>query len=103
MSMRQPFEKKMLMFVDRSLPLNDISDTSAFDELVLQPLRNSWKSVADISIKTARTNTPFDEIDIIPDADMILIAAFGKPDSKDILLLIVYPYIFLEPMIGLLG
>ncbi len=95
-------KRQILIATTMESPLRNIKTMENVDELVLEPLRNGWKNLANIHLKCVDIQNDPEKAKIVPDNDMIItVEIFDKndPGSK---LIIVYPYITIEPIIYLL-
>jgi flagellar motor switch/type III secretory pathway protein FliN len=95
--------RKMLIVYPQSSPFSKIKDEASINEMILSPLRNSWKSITGINFKLNKRTSEFNEIKIVSLKDMILMLDIGEENNPGSRFTIVYPYITLEPIIGLLS
>jgi flagellar motor switch/type III secretory pathway protein FliN len=71
-------------------------------EALLACLRGGWKNLVDLNLKPVPADDPFAREPWIPAHDMVILVSFDAPDGKPALV-IVYPYLTLEPLMGVLG
>ena len=69
---------------------------------LLSCLRGGWKNLVDLNLRPVPSDDPFAVKPWIPPGDMVIIVAFGGADGKA-QMAIVYPYLTLEPLMGVLG
>ncbi len=94
--------RKMLIVYHQSSPFSKIKDEHSINEMILSPLRNSWKSITSITFKLNKRTSEFDEMKIVSLKDMILMLDIGEENNPESRFTIIYPYITLEPIIHLL-
>jgi flagellar motor switch protein FliM len=100
---KQYYARKMLIAYYRSGAFSKIQDENSINEMILSPLRNSWKGITGINFKLNKRTSEFNEIKIVPSKDMILTVDIGEENNPDSMFTIIYPYITLEPIIGLIS
>jgi flagellar motor switch/type III secretory pathway protein FliN len=71
-------------------------------ETLLSCLRGGWKNLVDLNLRPIPADDPFAEKPWIPPQDMVIIVAFNGGDGKAAMV-IVYPFLTLEPLLGILG
>jgi hypothetical protein len=71
-------------------------------EALLSCLRGGWKNLVDLNLRPMPTDDPFAREPWIPAQDMVIIVSFNGADGKPAMV-IVYPYLTLEPLMGVLG
>ncbi len=69
---------------------------------LLACLRGGWKNLVDLNLKPVPADDPFAREPWIPARDMVILVSFEASDGKPALV-IVYPYLTLEPLLGVLG
>ncbi len=94
--------KNLIICRKKGSIFSKISGNSSISELIAEPIRNGWKEIKDIRISEITETDDFEKIKIIPPADMILIVTVGNEMLKDEII-IIYPFIFLEFIIDMLG
>jgi len=71
-------------------------------EAVLSCLRGGWKNLVDLNLRPTPADDPFAVKPWINGNEMVIIVSFDGTDGKPALV-IVYPYLTLEPLLGVLG
>jgi len=71
-------------------------------EALLACLRGGWKNLVDLNLRPMPADDPFAEKPWIPAHDMVIIVSFNGADGTPAMVL-VYPYLTLEPLAGVLG
>jgi flagellar motor switch protein FliM len=97
------YSRKMLIVYHQSSPFSKIKDETSINEMILSPLRNSWKSITGINFKLNKKTSEFNEIKIVSPKDMILMLDIGEENNPESRFTIIYPYITLEPIKHLLS
>jgi len=69
---------------------------------ILPLLRNCWKNVGDVAFAFERATDRFKDAKILPDNDMIVAIRIGPEEEPEQGCILVYPYISLEPVMGML-
>lgn len=69
---------------------------------ILPLLRNCWKNVGDVAFDFERATDRFEDAKILPDNDMIVAIGIGPEEEPEQGCILVYPYISLEPVMGML-
>ena len=70
---------------------------------LMSALRGSWKNVADMNFQLSKSTENLEDIKVIGENEMIIMATLQDAKSKDVLLRATYPYITLEPYMGILN
>jgi flagellar motor switch/type III secretory pathway protein FliN len=82
--------------------LNDMLEGPGNRDVLLACLRGGWKSVVDMRLTGVPVDDPRSQSGAIPRNEMIIvISVSGRQGVKGMLL--VYPYLTLEPYLGILG
>jgi flagellar motor switch/type III secretory pathway protein FliN len=82
--------------------LNALLEGAGFRDALLACLRGGWKSLVDMRLTGVPVDDPRAQAGAIPRNEMIIvISVSGKQRAKGMLL--VYPYLTLEPYLGILG
>lgn len=71
-------------------------------ETLLACLRGGWKNLVDLNLRPMPAGDPFARDPWIPAQDMVITVSLNDPDGRPALV-IVYPYLTLEPLLGVLG
>ena len=71
-------------------------------EAMLSCLRGGCKNLVDLNLRQMPADDPFARKPWIPDQDMVIMVSFNGRDGKPAMV-IVYPYLTLEPLMGVLG
>ncbi len=71
-------------------------------EALLACLRGGWKNLVDLNLKPTPSDDPFAAKPWITGNEMVIIVSFNGTDGTPALV-IVYPYLTLEPLLGVLG
>ena len=69
---------------------------------MLSCLRGGWKNLVDLNLRPVPADDPFARNPWIPPRDMVIQVSFNGTDGRPALV-IVYPYLTLEPLLGVLG
>ncbi|MBN8217652.1 MAG: FliM/FliN family flagellar motor switch protein [Spirochaetes bacterium] len=92
-------ESDALLVAARStLAVASSISTEAPDRL-LAPLRNGWKNISAADFRLDRVETAASKAKIVPDNDMIISVTLEGPGGGDERMLLLYPYIMLEPFL----
>jgi flagellar motor switch protein FliM len=95
-------KRRIIIATALKSPLSNIKTMENVDELVLIPLRNGWKNLANIHLKCIDINNDPEKAKIVPNNDMIITVEISDKNDPESKLIIVYPYITIEPIINLL-
>ena len=95
---RQP----VLIYHRESTPVHAALGRDDAREALLSCLRGGWKNLVDLNLRPMPADDPFAEKPWIPPQDMVIVVAFKGADGKPSMV-IVYPYLTLEPLLGILG
>ncbi len=71
-------------------------------EALLSCLRGGWKNLVDLNLRPMPADDPFATKPWIPARDMVIWVSYNGTDGKPALV-IVYPYLTIEPLMGILG
>jgi flagellar motor switch/type III secretory pathway protein FliN len=71
-------------------------------EALLSCLRGGWKNLVDLNLRQMPVGDPFAREPRIDASEMVIIVTFNDVDGKSAMV-IVYPYLTLEPLLGVLG
>jgi flagellar motor switch/type III secretory pathway protein FliN len=95
---RQP----VLIYHREGAPVQTALGQPEGQEAVLSCLRGGWKNLVDLNLRPMPADDPFAREPWIPAQDMVIIVSFNGADGKPAMV-IVYPYLTLEPLLGVLG
>ncbi len=95
-------KRQILIATTRKSPLRNIKTIENVDELVLAPLRNGWKNITNIHLKCIAIHNNPEKAKIVPPNDMIITVEISDKNDPESKLIIVYPYITIEPIIYML-
>jgi flagellar motor switch/type III secretory pathway protein FliN len=95
---RQP----VLFYVREGTPVHTALGQGDAREALLSCLRGGWKNLVDLNLRPMPSGDPFAENPWIPAQDMVIITSFKGSDGKTAMA-IVYPFLTLEPLLGILG
>lgn len=95
---RQP----VLIYHRNGTPVSAAMGNNAAREALLACLRGGWKNLVDLNLKPTPADDPFAEKPWINGNEMVVIVSFNGTDGTPALV-IVYPYLTLEPLLGVLG
>jgi flagellar motor switch/type III secretory pathway protein FliN len=95
---RQP----VLVYVREGSQAHAALDRPDAREALLSCLRGGWKNLVDLNLRPIPADDPFAGKPWIPPRDMVIIVSFDGADGKAEMA-IVYPYLTLEPLLGVLG
>jgi flagellar motor switch/type III secretory pathway protein FliN len=95
---RQP----VLIYYRDTTPVHAALASDDSHEVLLSCLRGGWKNLVDLNLRPMPADDPFAEQPWIPARDMVIIVSFNGADGK-VAMAIVYPYLTLEPLMGVLG
>jgi flagellar motor switch/type III secretory pathway protein FliN len=95
---RQP----VLVYVREGSPAQAGLDLPDAREALLSCLRGGWKNLVDLNLRPVPADDPFAVKPWIPSRDMVIVVSFDGADGKAEMA-IVYPYLTLEPFMGVLG
>ncbi|OHD36762.1 MAG: hypothetical protein A2015_09565 [Spirochaetes bacterium GWF1_31_7] len=96
-------EKSFIICSKKTGFFNTIQSTESISELIVEPVRNAWKEIRNFNfsgVSTIKENAGCDEL--IPEHDMVITIEIGDDKSGSDLVLI-YPYIFLESVLEVMG
>ena len=79
-----------------------IKNKNGYDELLLNPLKNAWKNIVYLNLKFVSRMSDHEETKFIFNKDMICYIKIGTKDNPENDLILIYPYLTLEPIIYLL-
>ena len=79
-----------------------IKNKNGYEELILNPLKNAWKNVVYLNLKFISIMPDQEEKKFIFNKDMICYIKIGIKDNPENDLILIYPYLTLEPIIYLL-
>jgi flagellar motor switch/type III secretory pathway protein FliN len=71
-------------------------------EALLSCLRGGWKNLVDLNLRQMPAGDPFSREPRIDGTEMVVIVTFNDADGKPAMV-IVYPLLTLEPLMGVLG
>jgi flagellar motor switch/type III secretory pathway protein FliN len=95
---RQP----VLVYLREGTPVHTALAAGDARETLLSCLRGGWKNLVDLNLRPMPADDPFTEKPWIPPQDMVIVVAFKGADGKPAMA-IVYPFLTLEPLLGILG
>ena len=93
----------VLLYFRRNGPLDKLISADSARESIFSCLRGGWKNVVDLNLRPAAIGGGREELPVISEDEMVIIVSVkGRTDDKPAFGL-VYPYLTLEPYIGILG
>jgi hypothetical protein len=95
---RQP----VLIYHREGTPVQAALGRDDAQEALLSCLRGGWKNLVDLNLRPMPADDPFAEKPWIPPQEMVIIVSFNGTDGKAAMV-IVYPFLTLEPLLGILG
>jgi flagellar motor switch/type III secretory pathway protein FliN len=95
---RQP----VLVYLREGTPAHAALGRNDVRDALLSCLRGGWKNLVDLNLRSMPADDPFAEKPWIPPQDMVIVVAFKGTDGK-LAMVIVYPFLTLEPLLGILG
>ena len=99
---RKRLEPGVLFAVGRESSLEKQTGEEQFTELVLEPLRQSWKQIAGMDFRFSGTAEDRSGVTDQGENDMILSFILGDRNDPKNRMIIIYPYFTLEPVFSLL-
>jgi hypothetical protein len=96
------FADGVFLLASKTDPVESLVQTDRDLAFLLASLRGAWKSVVAMNFELAKKTDRVDEIKIIHENEMILMIIVRDSASKLDLMYIVYPYLTLEPYMGVL-
>ncbi len=94
----------IIMFYNRKRGLAKVFKTEdSIHEFILSPLRSSWKTITNTRLKIIEKKENIDEVKPVHPMEMCLLVEIGGDKDKEDKLYIVYPYIYLAPILKLLS
>ncbi len=99
---QREFADGMFLLLSKTAPVKELADSEEDRSFLLASLRGAWKSVAPMNFQLAKRTDRMDEIKIIHENEMILLIIVRDSATKLDLMYIVYPYLTLEPYMGVL-
>jgi flagellar motor switch/type III secretory pathway protein FliN len=95
---RQP----VLIYHREGTPAHALLARDEARQALLSCLRGGWKNLVDLNLRPMPADDPFAEKPWIPPHDMVVTVSFNGTDGK-VAMVIVYPFLTLEPLLGILG
>jgi len=95
---RQP----VLIYLREGTPACALLAREEARQALLSCLRGGWKNLVDLNLRPMPADDPFAAKPWIPPRDMVVTVSFDGTDGKAAMA-IVYPFLTLEPLLGILG
>ena len=95
---RQP----VLIYHREGTPAHALLARDEARHALLSCLRGGWKNLVDLNLRSMPADDPFAAKPWVPPHDMVVIVSFKGTDGK-VAMAIVYPFLTLEPLLGILG
>lgn len=96
------FRDGVFLLLSKSGPVDRLAREKEDIDFLLASLRGAWKTLVTMNFQLTKTTDSVDEIKIIHENDMILMIIVRDEEAQLDLMYIVYPYLTLEPYMGVL-
>ena len=96
------WESLILFAINNKNPLAKLNTEDKINKLLLPSLQNAWKTIGNINFKLKSMPKSFEKAKIVPDNDMCISVRIEDKNNSQSDLIIIYPYITLEPLLSLL-
>jgi flagellar motor switch protein FliM len=94
----------IIIFYNQKYSLSKAFKTDdSIHEFVLSPLRSSWKTITNTRLKILEKNENINSVNPVHPMEMCLLVEIGGDKIPEDKLYIVYPYIYLAPILKLLS
>ncbi len=98
-----PTRSPVFIFYDDVPTLRKTLTGAEGQEALLAALRGGWKNFVDLHLRPVDAEDAIAQPGAIPENEMVIVITLGRDGTGKSPLTIVYPYLTLEPYIGILG